>query len=417
MKELQVMYKAAGASLWLGTLADDGRDILFQYSADALACGIELSPIRLPLRPIAYPDHQRDYLDLMGVPGLINDSLPDGWGLLLMGRRMKSQGINIDEVSVIDRLAYLGENTMGALTYEPSDKNMVHDQDMTLFEMANQIRVLLYDESHAVLAELARAGGSPGGARPKAVVYYNPNTDQMSTHDGRVDGGQPWLFKFPAQGDASDSCAMEALYARMADRCGLGMEPTQFIQMPNSLTAFGTKRFDRDATGRRVHVHSLAGALHANFRIPSLGYVEFMQATRRLTRDNRELIKAVQRCVFNVLMNNRDDHAKNLAFLLNEHNNWVLAPPYDLTYSPGLRGEHFMDIAGEGKNPGRTHILTVARASGLKDRDATDVIDEILSRVTDADFRHSAHTLPIANQTIDTVARIIDGNRRRLAAA
>ncbi|HEV7815700.1 MAG TPA: type II toxin-antitoxin system HipA family toxin [Janthinobacterium sp.] len=417
MKELRVMYKAAGASLFLGTLAHDGRDLLFQYSADALAREIELSPIRLPLRAIAYPDNQKDYLDLMQVPGLIYDSLPDGWGLLLMDRRMRARGIKTDEISVLDRLAYLGENTMGALTYEPSDKNMVGQPDLTLLEIASEIRALLYDESHAVLAELARVGGSPGGIRPKAVVYYNPDTNQMSTHDGRVSGGQPWLFKFPAREDAPDSCAMEELYARIAHRCGLGMEPTKFIQLPNGLTAFGSKRFDRDAAGQRVHVHSLAGLLHADFRIPSLGYTEFMQVTRRLTRDKRESIKALQRCVFNVLMNNRDDHAKNLSFLLNKNNDWVLAPPYDLTYCPGSGGEHFMDIAGEGKNPSRADILKLARAGGLTDRDATSVIDEILGLVTDVDFRNLARLLPIENNTVDNVAKIVDANRRRLVAA
>lgn len=415
MKELKVMYKGGVQSHWLGTLADDGRDILFQYSPDALARGLELSPIRLPLRPIAYPDHQRDYLDLRRLPGLINDSLPDGWGFLLMDRRMKAHGIDISTVSILDRLAYLGENTMGALTYEPSGKDTADSRDLTLFELASEIQVLLCDESHAVLAELARAGGSAGGARPKAVVYYNPDTKQMSTQTGRVPGGQPWLIKFPAKGDDSDSCAMEELYARMAHRGGLGMELTEFFRLSNGLTAFGTRRFDRK-DGQRVHVHSLAGVLHANFQIPSLGYGEFLQATRWLTRDIRELKKALQRCVFNVLMHNRDDHAKNLAFLLNERNEWALAPPFDLTYCPGYRGEHFMDVAGEGKQPARAHIFKVARAGGLKDKDAADVIDEMLSMVTDADFKAAASALPIAKQTVTEVAKIIDNNRSRLAA-
>ena len=352
----------------------------------------------------------------MRVPGLINDALPDGWGHVLMDRRMKARGINLAQVSVLDRLAYLGENTMGALTFEPNEKNPLDDCDLTLYQMASEIQSLLHDESRLVLAELARAGGSPGGARPKAVVYYNPQTHQMSTHDGRVEGGQPWLVKFPSPGDARDSCALEHLYAKMADLCGLGMEATTFFQLSNGLTAFGTRRFDLDDAGQRVHVHSLAGVLHANFRLPSLGYTEYLQVTRRLTRDHRELVKALRRCVFNVLMNNRDDHAKNMAFLLNEHNNWVLAPPYDLTYCPGPRGEHFMDVAGEGKNPGRAHVLKVALAAGLTVSVACDVIDEMLNRFTDADFRHHGAGMPISKQTIHTVAKIIEANRRRLDA-
>lgn len=414
MKELQVMYKAGGNSFLLGTLADDGDQILFQYSPQALESAIEFSPIRLPLRPQAYPDHQRDYLDLMRVPGLIYDSLPDGWGLVLMDRRLRARGLDIATVSVLDRLAYLGENTMGALTYEPSDQILVEDRDLTIFQLASEIRVLLHDESHAVLAELARAGGSPGGARPKAVAFYNPDTEEMSTHEGRVPGAHPWLFKFPAKEDSTFSCAMEELYARMSDRCGLGMEPSKFIQLPSGLTAFGTRRFDRDSAGKRVHVHSLAGVLHANFRLPSVGYIEFMQVTRRLTRDNREIVKALKRCVFNVVMNNRDDHSKNFAFLLNGQNEWRLAPPYDLTYAPGYRGEHFMDVGGEGLAPGRAHILKVARAGGLKDVDAEVVIDSILRTLTVEVFRQEAARLPIPAHAIDNVAKIMEGNRFRL---
>lgn len=146
MKELRVIYKARGESLWLGTLADDGYNILFEYSQQALARGVELSPIRLPLRPRAYPDHQLDYLPLLRLPGLVYDSLPDGWGLRLMDRRMKSMGINPDTVSVLDRLAYLGDNTMGALTYEPSNAPLTGTQDLTLIALAKEVQSVLIDE-------------------------------------------------------------------------------------------------------------------------------------------------------------------------------------------------------------------------------------------------------------------------------
>ena len=414
MKELQVMYKAGGKSLWMGTLGDDGREILFQYSPEALASGIDFSPMRLPLRPEAYPDKQADYLNLMRLPGVIYDSLPDGWGLQLMERRLRAEGIDTSTISVLDRLAYLGDNTMGALTYEPGATTPLEGRDLTIIEMASEIRVLLQDESHAVLAELARAGGSPGGARPKAVAFYDPNTEEMSTYEGRVPGARSWLFKFPSKEDTMDSCAMEGVYARMSDRVGLGMASSKFIQLPNGLTAFGTKRFDRDEAGQRVHVHSLAGLLHTDFRLPTLGYVEFMQVTRRLTRDHREVVKALQRCVFNVIMNNRDDHSRNLAFMLNGDNEWVLAPPYDLTYAPGFRGEHFMDVGGEGFAPSRAHILKVARAGGLKDAEAEAIIDSMLNALTVEAFQHEAGQLPVSSQSVNTVVKAIKGNRSRL---
>ena len=198
-------------------------------------------------------------------------------------------------------------------------------------------RPCLGDDSHAVLAEMARAGGSPGGARPKAMVYLYPGSGQMSTRAGNVAAAEPWLIKFPASDDASDACALEALYAQVADLCEMRMTATRFFDIGAGLTAFGTSRLDREGE-QRVHVHSLAGLLHPNFQIPSVSYGDFFKATRRLTRDQRELKKAVQRCVFNVPMNNRDDHAKNIAFLLGRDRQWRLAPPFDLTFCLGYRG-------------------------------------------------------------------------------
>lgn len=413
MKELKVNYNAYGESLWLGTLADDGRDILFQYSPAALASGLDLSPIRLPLRPSAYPDKQVDYLPIMRVPGLIYDSLPDSWGFQLMKRRMKAKGIDTDTVSVLDMLAHLGDNTMGALTYEPGTETHLAVTDLALIELAKEVRAFLADDSHEVLDELAKAGGSPGGARPKALVYYQPATGKMSTE--YMPDVESWLIKFPAKEDASDSCALEELYARLARKCGLGMGDTQFFELPDGMTAFGTKRFDRD-NEQRVHVHSLAGMLHVHFQTPSLGYSEFMRATRRLTRDARELKKALQRCVFNVLMNNRDDHAKNLSYLLNKNNEWELAPPYDLTYCAGYRGEHFMDVAGEGKSPTRAHILKVAQDGGMKEKEAQNIIDEMLELITGADFKSVARDLPISRKTLAMVGKVIEVNRSTLLA-
>jgi serine/threonine-protein kinase HipA len=333
VKELTVTYRGLGESFVLGTLADDGQDVLFQYAPQALERGLQLSPIRLPLRALAYPDRRGDYAQLHDVPGLIYDSLPDGWGYRLMHLRMKARGIDPDKVSTLDRLAYLGTDTLGALTYAPALPDVLDDRDLTLLDLAQEVQSVLLDSSHEVLAELARAGGSAGGARPKALVYFNPQTRQMSTQARAVPAGQAWLVKFPASDDAPDCCALEELYARVAHQCQLGMTATQFFELPGGHTAFATQRFDRRGE-QRVHVQTLAGLLHANFQVPSVSYEDFFRVTRRLTRDQRELKKAVQRCAFNILMNNRDDHTKNLSFLLEADGSWRLAPPYDLTYCP-----------------------------------------------------------------------------------
>jgi serine/threonine-protein kinase HipA len=414
VKELTVTYQGLGKPFTLGTLADDGQDVLFQYAPQALERGLQLSPIRLPLRALAYPDRRSDYAQLHEVPGLIYDSLPDGWGFRLMHRRMKARGINPDKASTLDRLAYLGGNTMGALTYAPALPDSLDARDLTLLDLAQEVQAVLVDDRHEVLAELARAVGSVGGARPKALVYFNPDTGQMSTQASAVPGGQAWLVKFPASDDAPDSAALEALVAQVAHRCDLGMSATQFFELPDGCSAFGTQRFDRRGA-QRVHVHSLAGLLHANFQVPTVSYDDFFRVIRRLTRDQRELKKAVQRCAFNILLNNRDDHAKNLSFLLEADGSWRLAPPYDLTYCPGYQGEHFMDVADEGTAPGRSHVLQAAKAAGLPVAVAEKAIDELLGSATPELLLELAKTLPLRRDTVATVHSAMQVNYARLA--
>ena len=413
MKELRVTYQGLGAPFVLGTLADDGQDVLFQYAPEALERGLQLSPIRLPLRALAYPDRRADYTQLHDVPGLIYDSLPDSWGYRLMHRHMKTRGIDPDQASSLDRLAYLGAHTMGALTYAPALPEVLDGQDLTLLGLAQEVQAVLVDDSHEVLAELARVGGSPGGARPKALVHFNPLTGQMGTQVGQVPGAQAWLVKFPGSDDAPDCCALEALYARVAHHCNLGMTATEFFQLPGGRAAFGTQRFDRRGA-QRVHVHSLAGLLHANFQVPSVSYEDFFRVTRRLTRDQRELKKAVQRCAFNILLNNRDDHAKNLSFLLEADGSWRLAPPYDLTFCPGYKGEHFMDVAGEGAAPGRRHVLKAAKAAGLPAAVAEQAIDELLGIATPQLLLDLAKALPLRTETVEMVHGAMQVNYARL---
>jgi len=413
VKELSVVYRGFGQSVPLGTLADDGKVILFEYTREAIDLQLDLSPLRTPLRQAAYPDKQGDYRHLHDVPGFIYDALPDGWGYRLMHRRMRAKGLDPERLSTLDRLAYLGENTMGALVYQPSQPDLESSKDLTLLELAQEVQAVLQDDTYAVLSEMARAGGSPGGARPKAQVFFNPQTQALSTQASQVPGGEAWLIKFAGADDAPDSSVVEALFAQLAQACQLGMTNTRLFELPGGHFAFGTQRFDRRGTAR-VHVHSLAGLLHANFQVPSVSYEDFFQVTRRLTKDQRELVKAVKICAFNVLMNNRDDHAKNLSFLREADGRWLLAPPYDLTYCTGYQGEHFMDIAGEGLAPARAHVLSAAAKAGLPALVASRALDEVLEQATPAILKLLAKDLPLKASSLATVHQAMTANHARL---
>ena len=369
MKKLDVLFEGWGQSWMLGTLADNDRQVIFEYSAQALTRGIELSPRHLKLRAQAYGGFP-SYLSHL--PGLVSDALPDGWGLLLMDRLFRQGGRNPDSVSPLDRLAFVGRRAMGALSFRPSCELDSQDTSWSLRHLAQAAHEVT-DKDIVALRMLAVAGGSPHGARPKALVMYDAQARTVSTRDGAA--GEPWLVKFQGQTEHPEVCAIENVYAQMARDCGIDMGKTEHFPLDSKLAAFGTRRFDRER-GMRVPVHSMAGALHTDFRTPALDYETVLRATGFFTHDQSEVFKAFRLCVFNVVFNNRDDHAKNFSLRMNEQMRWQLAPGYDLTFNPGPAGYHQTSVMGEALAPARSHLISLASKLALRAADATDIIDQ-----------------------------------------
>nr|WP_255719443.1 type II toxin-antitoxin system HipA family toxin [Pelomonas sp. P8] len=408
MKKVSVYYEGWGERWLLGTLADDGLRLLFEYSAEALRQGLELSPRNLALRPTAYggfPAHQ------MRLPGLVADALPDGWGLLLMDRLFRKHGRNPASVSPLDRLAFINGRAIGALNFEPSQKMDLPVEDVELLDLAQQARVILVDKDSDALRRLAVMGGSPHGARPKVLVHYNPATGLMSTVP--FEGSEAWLVKFQAHDEHKEVCAIEVLYAELAGALGLDMPTTRYFDLDKKLAAFGIQRFDVQ-DGMRVPVHTLAGLMHANFRLPSsLDYLTFLRATRFITRSQVEVDKAFERTVFNVVFNNRDDHAKKFSYRLGRDRTWRLAPGYDLTFSEGPSGEHQMDVCGEGRSITRNHMLNLAKQGGVDADFAQAVMDRAL--VVAQTFAARAKRHVIRPATVKTLRAAIEANLQRMA--
>lgn len=408
MKKLSVHYNGWGEHWRLGTLADNGDDLLFEYSPEALEQGLELSPRHLKLRQKAYGDFPEH---LQRLPGLIADSLPDGWGLLLMDRLFRQHGVAPATLSPLDRLAFIGNRALGALSFAPAEAPDLQAADVKLLDLAREVRTIVAGKDTAALRQLALMGGSPHGARPKVLVHYDARTGAMSSLP--LAGGEPWLVKFQAQNEPKEVCAVEELYAQLARHCGLDMPATRHFDLDQKLAGFGIARFDVE-DGLRVPIHTLAGALHANFRRPSaLDYTTFLRATRLFTRDEREVQKAYERAVFNVAFNNRDDHGKNVAFRLGRDRCWRLAPCYDLTFCEGPGGEHQMDVCGEGRNITRANMLELARQGGLDAAWAGKAIDRIAEQA--GQFRQLASNRTLRQATVKRMAAAIEANRSRLA--
>jgi serine/threonine-protein kinase HipA len=369
---LTVYLDARSQRRKVGRLAFKDRQLLFEYDVSFINSGIELSPIKLPLRPGVFV---ADTTIFDGLFGVFNDSLPDGWGRLLLDRTVEKYGIHRGQLNPLDRLAYVGRHGMGALSYEPElGLENTDDVPLALDRIAEESAAVLAGENEEVFEELLRLNGSSSGARPKIVA-------QVSTDKKRIIHGQQqlqsgfahWMIKFPSSQDARDMGAIEYAYSLMAKDAGVEMPETHLFRTKRN-KYFGTKRFDRDGDAR-IHMHSLGGLIHADHRSPSLDYDTVLRVTLALTRNIQDAEKAYALACFNVLAHNRDDHVKNFSFLLNARNEWIFAPAYDLVFSYGPGGEQSTLVMGEGRNPGTAQLQALGKQHGIKNA------PEILAKV------------------------------------
>lgn len=407
MQKLQVQFCGWGQSWPLGYVASDGAQVVFEYSPEARTKGVEFSRIRMPLSAHSYKDFPKEQLQL---PGLLADALPDGWGLLLMDRFVKKHfQKRAHDISALDRLAFIGSRALGALSFAPAIDIELTPQDLKLVDLAKEIQLVVADKDTTALKQLILLGGSPHGARPKVLVQYEAGSETISTLAAAP--GTPWLVKFPGQGEHKEVCAIEYAYSEAARRCGLQVPATRHFDMGPKIAAFGIERFDRVA-GMRVPVHSLAGALNLDFRIPNTAYETLLRATRALTLSEPEVVKAYERCVFNVVFNNRDDHTKNVSFRMDESLTWALAPCYDLTYSPGPGGHHQMDIDGESLHPAKVHLLKLAERNGIELSRAQSAIERMVSIALT--FDNVLDDYPIRKATRSDIAGALARNCARM---
>jgi serine/threonine-protein kinase HipA len=361
--ELVTVYLDRAERQKVGRLAVQQRRILFEYDPAFIGSGMGLSPFKLPLRSGVFASSDSVFDGLYGV---FNDSLPDGWGRLLLDRTVEKYGIRHRQLSALDRLAFVGANGMGALVYEP-DRSLDTDGEkaLSLDRLAAEAAIMLAGESDEVFEELLRLNGSSAGARPKIVAQVSSDRKRIIHVPQKLKPGfEHWMIKFPSSQDPRDIGAIEYAYSLMASAAGVDVPETHLFRT-RTRGYFGARRFDR-AGGRRVHVHSLSGVIHADHRNPSLDYDMLLRVTLALTKSMPEVEKAYALACFNVLAHNRDDHAKNFAFLLTDKNQWRLAPAYDLTFSNGPGGEQTMIVMGEGKNPGLEQLTALAKAHSLK---------------------------------------------------
>ncbi len=335
----------------VGTMAlYQNRLAAFAYSDEWLQEGFSISPFSLPLEKRVFVPKIDPFEGLFGV---FADSLPDGWGRLLVDRLMRKNGLNPHTVGSLERLAIVGNTGMGALTYRPTIPLESVYNELTLDEIAKECERILQTDTSEKLDYLFAKGGSSGGARPKILP--------------RIDN-EDWIIKFPSSEDSKDVGRQEYDYALCAKECGIEMEEVRLFPSEKTQGYFGTKRFDRVAEGEngKVHMISAAAILETSHRIPNLDYDILMKLTLQLTKSMEECEKLYRLMCFNVFAHNRDDHSKNFSYIYRDREKrWILSPAYDLTYSNSIGGEHATTVNGNGVDPGMEDLLSVAKKIGI----------------------------------------------------
>ncbi len=429
---------ATGETVPVGVLAQNRQGVFFQYFDDYISKFGNLSPFTLKangeLQLAPKEPHQ-------GIHGVFGDSLPDGWGLLLQDRIFRQQGVLPAQVTAMDRLAFVGCQGMGGLSFMPVstfspkqhqniDIAILGLEAQTLFDQS--LSEELDGKTQQVLATLV-AVGSSGGARPKAQVYM-PAGDARQCRTYAKPGDEAWLVKFTSKNLAlgHEEGLCEAVYLQMAEQAKCQPPVWQLIDAPPSSGAkawLALKRFDylpkeqglqankpdSEHHAGRLHMHSACGLLDADFRTPSLDYSDLIKASRQLCKSPAAGQLQFRRAIFNLFAANQDDHSKNWGFLQNDDGNWQLAPFYDVTFSPHPFNEHATAFAGHGKAPPLKVMQKLAASAGFANwKEAQQCILEVVDVIDN--FASLAIQQAVSKTTVQAIAETLAQRKKENAA-
>jgi len=381
--------------------------VLLEYAPEFIASGLRINPrLGIPNNELVHPREPRIF---HGLHGIFADSLPDAWGEVLLRRLAATNGIDFNTLTGLDRLAIVGHRAVGALTYDPQT-DVVPVGAIDLDALANESHEILAGNDSAMLAQLEQLGGSPGGARPKVLVAMDADGHLIAGSDSIPDTYEGWMVKFRGPADAEDVGPLEAAYADMARAARVNVTASRLIHTDRGPGYFSTQRFDRGHDGTRVHAATLAGLLDVNWAIPNMDYNGVMGAVRFFTRNEAAVVEMFRRMVFNVIAGNRDDHTKQHSFLMDASGQWTLAPAYDLTFSSGPGGHHYLMVAGEGRDIGPEHVRKVAETQNIDSRVVASIIEEVRTAVDR--FAEFAATYGVSTPTLRSVSPALTASVR-----
>jgi len=387
----------------VGTLFESQDGVYFEYNKAFINSGLEISPLKLPLVTGLYTNRDDRYYQTLA--GVFHDSLPDKFGTTVIEKYYSMKGTEPNELSILQKLAFVGDRAMGGLEYKPKEKL---DDDTPLQEalairgMYDASRIIVEDkpvEAIHHIMNFMRSGASAGGARAKAIIGWDREIKMIKSGGLSTDDYEQWIIKFDALDErtqkSADFTKLEYLYMQMAKESGINVPQIELIN-DGELTHFLIKRFDRLKGGKKVHMHSLASMTHVDFNQPMhYSYDEALRLTSYITNDERDTEELFRRAVFNVIARNQDDHAKNTSYLMDEKGNWRLSPAYDITYAngQGFTKNHQMSIAGQISDITLKDLCKLAEKTKLSNKKRDEIIEQTIDVITS--FKDKAEMLDI----------------------
>ena len=401
----------------------------FEYDKDFLNSGIEVSPLRMPLSSIVYEFPGLAGDTFYGMPGLVADSLPDRFGNTIIEQWLMPLGKSLTDFTAIDRLCYTGKRGMGALEYvlastdiKDIDEN-INVREMVKFALdilANREGISLKADDNLTYAQLVQVGSCAGGARAKAIIAWNEETNEVRSGQTKIGPGYDyWLMKFDNVSkngdhgleDKPEYTLIEYAYYLMAIDAGITMNECRIYNSEGD-HHFMTKRFDREK-GKKLHMQSLGALAHVSYQEPgSLGYELAATYMKELGISYKEIEQFYRRMVFNCLAVNQDDHVKNISFIMDRTGKWILAPAYDLTFSYNPTNKwiraHQMTVNGKTIEIGLSDLIEAGSKMGMKERRCKATINEVSATVSN--FSRFAEQAGIKERTYDYINSIIAAN-------
>lgn len=396
----------------IGNLLLKDGIIYFEYDKNFKASGLEISPLKLPLSQNGvYTNNDERYFE--GLAGVFHDTLPDKFGTKVIERYFESKNIPPHQLNVLQKLMFVGDKSIGAITYKPVLHKIDEKTVNELIELQNfyeNAKKIISGDAIEVVDEMLNfmdSAASAGGARAKAIIGYNEDTKEIISGVKRdlKESFEHYLIKFDIANDdgaSSDYTKLEYLYMSMAKEVGIDIPKIELLSHGN-LAHYLIKRFDR-INGETLHLHSVAGLTHTNFNIPMhYSYDELLRLTRYLTGSQKAVNEQFQRMIFNLVGRNQDDHAKNFAFTMDKNGIWNLSPAYDITYSngAGYTKNHQISLNGKTNDFTLKDILGLAKKHSIKENVAKENLEQIVEVFSG--FKNRAGELDIRGTTIQRI--------------